>query len=41
MTRHLRSPELRYDQGFSLIELMISLALGLIIIVAVLSTYIG
>ena len=41
MTRHLPSPELRYLQGFSLIELMISLALGLIILVAVLSAYTG
>ncbi|UQG54948.1 MULTISPECIES: PilW family protein [unclassified Marinobacter] len=41
MTRHFRSPESRYLQGFSLIELMISLALGLIILVAVLSAYTG
>jgi type IV pilus assembly protein PilW len=41
MTRHRRSSELRYLQGFSLIELMISLTLGLIIMVAVLSTYIS
>lgn len=41
MTRHFRSPELRHLQGFSLIELMISLALGLIILVAVLSAYTG
>jgi|GEM_PF-245604 type IV pilus assembly protein PilW len=41
MTRHRRSPELRHLQGFSLIELMISLTLGLIIMVAVLSTYIS
>ncbi|EAZ99026.1 PilW family protein [Marinobacter sp. ELB17] len=41
MTRHLRSPESRYLQGFSLIELMISLTLGLIIIGAALSAYVG
>jgi type IV pilus assembly protein PilW len=41
MTRQLRSPQSRYLQGFSLIELMISLALGLIILVAVLSAYTG
>ena len=41
MIRHLRSPQSRYLQGFSLIELMISLALGLIILVAVLSAYTG
>ncbi|MGV8894427.1 MAG: PilW family protein [Burkholderiaceae bacterium] len=41
MTRHRRAPGSRYLQGFSLIELMISLTIGLIITIAVFSAYMG
>ncbi|NMM35974.1 MAG: prepilin-type N-terminal cleavage/methylation domain-containing protein [Glaciimonas sp.] len=41
MKRPHTSPKLQYLKGFSLIELMISLTIGLIITVAVFSAYIG
>lgn len=41
MTRHHLSPGLRRSKGFSLIELMVSLTIGLVIAVAALSAYLG
>lgn len=41
MTRHRLSSGLRYIKGFSLIELMISMVIGLIIMVAAISAYMG
>jgi type IV pilus assembly protein PilW len=41
MTRHHLAPGLRYSKGFSLIELMVSLTIGLIISIAAFSAYLG
>ena len=41
MTPTYRSPGCRYAQGFSLIELMVSLTIGLVVVVAAMSAYIG
>ena len=41
MTRHRLSPGSRHSKGFSLIELMISLVIGLIIAIAAGSAYLG
>lgn len=41
MTRHYNSRGLRHSKGFSLIELMVSLTIGLIIAVAAISAYLG
>jgi type IV pilus assembly protein PilW len=41
MTQHLSSRRMRSHSGFSLVELMVSLAIGLVIMVAVMSAYIG
>lgn len=41
MTRHRLSPGPRHAKGFSLIELMVSLVIGLIITIAAVSAYLG
>ena len=41
MRRRLSSPGSRYSHGFSLIELMVSLTIGLIISVAAFAAYLG
>ena len=41
MTRHHLASGSRYTKGFSLIELMVSLTIGLVIVVAALSAYLG
>ncbi|HEY5581093.1 MAG TPA: PilW family protein [Rhodoferax sp.] len=41
MTRHHVSPGSRHSKGFSLIELMVSLTIGLVIAVAAVSAYLG
>ena len=41
MTRHSLSPGLRHSKGFSLIELMVSMTIGLVIVGAALSAYLG
>lgn len=41
MTRHRLSPGLRRSKGFSLIELLVSMTIGLIIVVAAGSAYLG
>lgn len=41
MTRHRLSPGPRHAKGFSLIELMVSLVIGLIIAIAAVSAYLG
>ena len=41
MRRHHHTPVLRRVRGFSLIELLISIAIGLIIVVAAISAYVG
>ena len=41
MTRHHLASGSRYTKGFSLIELMVSLTIGLVIVVAAVSAYVG
>lgn len=41
MTRQRRSSDSRYSQGFSLVELMVSMTIGLVIMVAAISAYLG
>lgn len=41
MTRKQHTPRSRHGAGFSLIELLVSLAIGLIIMVAAISAYVG
>lgn len=41
MTRHHHSRDSRHSKGFSLIELMVSLTIGLVIAVAAVSAYLG
>lgn len=41
MTHRLRTPCLRHPKGFSLIELLVSITIGLVILVAAMSAYLG
>ena len=41
MTHRLRTPCLRQPKGFSLIELLVSITIGLVILVAAMSAYLG